>query len=61
MGVFSSTAKTWNGFELAPGQTAIILLTYDINGAGAMVATVTSATPTPSPATPSATVTLTYS
>lgn len=61
MGSYNSTTKVWTGFELAPGQTAVMTMVYDIAGAGAMVCTVTSATPTPSPATPAATVTLTYS
>lgn len=55
MGAFSSSAKTWSGFDLAPGQTAVIILKYVCNGDGNMVGTVTSATPTVT-GTPVATV-----
>lgn len=62
MGTYDSVAKTWSGFDLAPGQTAVINLTYTgtTGSSKTFVGALTSATPTLS-ATPSATVTVTVS
>lgn len=60
-GSFSPTTKIWNGFDLAPGQSARLELVYDIAGSGDMVGTITDVTPITSGADPAATVSMTAS
>ncbi len=60
MGVWDSTAKTWSGFQLAPGQSASISLVYLAGTAGAATFQMayTSSTPTDAGA-PTVTVSVT--
>ena len=60
MGVWDHSANTWSGFQLAPGQSASISLTYLSGSAGAATFQMayTSSTPTDSGA-PSVTVSVT--
>lgn len=61
MGVWDSTAKTWTGFQLAPGQSASISLVYltGATGSATFQLSYTSSTPTAGAASSTITVTST--
>lgn len=61
-GVYNSTSKTWSAGSLAPGESAVLRVVYDVAGSGDMVATIDTLDVTPNLAADATdTVTITVS